>query len=133
MNQPNKVILHCSATKDKGDLIGAKQIDSWHRAKGWVAIGYHYVIRRSGVLELGRKEEDQGAHTRGMNANSLGVCLIGTSDFEFEQIITLKELYKDIKKRWSIDSYSWYCHSEFSSKTCPNIPPEIMRELLRAV
>ena len=131
MNQPTRVILHCSATPDKGDYIGATQIDEWHRERGWHGIGYHFVIRRSGVLERGRDEKIQGAHTKGHNRDSLGVCFIGTSDFTTEQISSLKVLYKDLKNRYNIDADNWFCHYQFANKDCPNIPVSVLRELLR--
>lgn len=131
MNVPRKVILHCSATKDSGDAIGAEIIDDWHKERGWKGIGYHWVIRRSGVLEPGRDENAIGAHTRGMNKNSLGICLVGTDDFEAKQIDTLIKLNKQIKERWNIPVDEWYCHYEFANKACPNIPVEVLRKLLK--
>jgi N-acetyl-anhydromuramyl-L-alanine amidase AmpD len=60
--------------------IGAADIRGWHKMKGWSDIGYHYVIRRNGELETGRPLERAGAHVRGHNKNSVGVCLIGGVD-----------------------------------------------------
>jgi len=73
---PEMIVVHCSATKPSMD-IGAKDIDSWHRKRGWFAIGYHYVIRRDGTVEKGRPDDRPGAHARGYNSTSLGVCLVG--------------------------------------------------------
>jgi hypothetical protein len=70
------LIVHCSATSEKQD-IGAKEIDSWHRAKGWSGIGYHFVIRRDGTIEQGRALHKYGAHAYGYNKVSLGICMIG--------------------------------------------------------
>jgi N-acetylmuramoyl-L-alanine amidase len=62
--------------------IGVKEIDEWHRAKGWFnGCGYHYVIRRDGTVETGPRLSDKGyhpgAHCRGLNQISIGVCLVG--------------------------------------------------------
>ncbi len=73
------LIVHCSATKRKMD-IGAKEIDRWHRQQGWLGIGYHYVIRRDGMIEEGRSELKRGAHCVGWNHCSLGICLVGGID-----------------------------------------------------
>lgn len=70
------IIIHCSATPPDMD-IGARDIDRWHRQRGWLGIGYHWVIRRDGTLEQGRKENVAGAHTQGYNSKSIGVCLVG--------------------------------------------------------
>lgn len=83
------IVVHCSATKATQD-IGRDEIDRWHKQKGWKAIGYHFVIRRNGLLERGRPLDDDdllepaegevGAHVEGFNRRSVGVCLVGGSD-----------------------------------------------------
>jgi N-acetyl-anhydromuramyl-L-alanine amidase AmpD len=73
------LVVHCSATPPKMD-IGASTIRRWHINKGWSDIGYHYVIRRNGQIELGRPETRQGAHVKGYNKDSIGICLIGGVD-----------------------------------------------------
>lgn len=70
------IIIHCSATRPSQD-IGANTIDGWHRQKGYLCIGYHYVIRRNGQVEHGRPLADIGAHAQGHNATSVGICLVG--------------------------------------------------------
>jgi len=57
--------------------IGRAEIDDWHKARGWEGIGYHFVIRRSGVVELGRGIKRVGAHVRGYNSKSIAVCWVG--------------------------------------------------------
>jgi N-acetyl-anhydromuramyl-L-alanine amidase AmpD len=56
--------------------IGRAEIDQWHRERGFSRIGYHWVIRRNGDIEAGRKPTCLGAHTVGFN-HYLGVCLVG--------------------------------------------------------
>jgi len=73
------IVIHCAATKPSQD-IGAREIDAMHRGFGWSGIGYHGVIRRNGNLELGRPWDDLGAHVKGHNARSVGVCLVGGLD-----------------------------------------------------
>lgn len=70
------LIVHCSATPPSMD-IGKREIDRWHRARGWLGIGYHFVIRQSGKVERGRSIDAAGAHARGYNHNSIGICLVG--------------------------------------------------------
>lgn len=72
----NRVVVHCSATKPSV-AVDASVIDRWHRAKGWLKIGYHYVILRNGKLEKGRQDNEAGAHVAGFNKDSLGVCMVG--------------------------------------------------------
>lgn len=70
------IVVHCSASDDGAD-IGRDEIKAMHLARGFSDIGYHYVIRRSGVIEVGRLENVVGAHAEGHNFNSIGVCLVG--------------------------------------------------------
>ena len=70
------IIIHCSATPPNMD-VNAKEIDRWHRQKGWLGIGYHYVIKRDGTREVGRKLSEAGAHCIAYNHKSVGICLVG--------------------------------------------------------
>lgn len=70
------IVVHCSATKEDQD-IGAEEIRGWHLKRGWLDIGYHFVIRRDGTVETGRPIDRPGAHARGFNHLSLGICLAG--------------------------------------------------------
>ena len=73
------IVIHCSATKPNVD-IGSREIRSWHLDRGWKDIGYHFVIRRNGKIELGRRLDVPGAHVKGHNATSIGVCYVGGLD-----------------------------------------------------
>jgi len=70
------LIVHCSAVRP-GQRSSAKDINGWHREKGWNGIGYHYVVRRDGSIELGRPLEEIGAHCVGHNSHSIGICYEG--------------------------------------------------------
>lgn len=76
MRKINWLVIHTAATRPSMD-IGAKEIRSWHKARGWSDIGYHYVIRRDGRVEKGRPDARVGAHVSGYNRDSLGICLVG--------------------------------------------------------
>ena len=73
------VIIHCSAVRP-GQRSSARDIDGWHRARGWKSIGYHYVVRRDGTVEEGRRPEEVGAHCTGHNGHSIGICYEGGLD-----------------------------------------------------
>ncbi len=73
----DEIVLHCSATRE-GQDISVETIRSWHvDGNGWSDIGYHAVIMLDGTLELGRPLERSGAHVKGHNRNTIGVCYIG--------------------------------------------------------
>ena len=61
----DKIIVHCSATPEGRDIDAAK-IDEWHKKRGWKMIGYHFVVKLDGIIELGRPLDMQGAHTKGV-------------------------------------------------------------------
>lgn len=70
------IVIHSSATPPTQD-IGAADLDRRHRAQGWLGIGFHWVIRRDGKVEPGRREASVGAHDPALNATSIGVCMVG--------------------------------------------------------
>ena len=79
MRKIDLIIIHCSATRADSDF-SAQDVDTAHRYRGFSSWGYHYYIRKSGQVELMRPEDVPGAHARGYNANSLGVCYEGGLD-----------------------------------------------------
>ena len=107
MRNIDLLVVHCAATRPSLD-IGAREINEWHKRRGWSRIGYHYVIRRDGTLETGRPESQIGAHSKGHNANSIGICLVGgvndkgkaENNFTEFQFNTLERLLSDLKVKY---------------------------------
>ena len=79
MREINYIAVHCSATKPSMD-VPVERIDKWHKRRGWSGIGYHYYIRRNGAIFLGRDLKTPGAHVRGFNNESIGICYEGGID-----------------------------------------------------
>lgn len=75
----NLIVVHCSATRADRDIT-ARDIDSFHRVRGYSSWGYHYYVRKDGTIEKMRDESEPGAHAYGYNHNSLGVCYEGGLD-----------------------------------------------------
>lgn len=73
------IVIHCSATAPTLD-IGAEEIGRWHRERGFLRIGYHFVVRRDGSIERGRALNAPGAHAAGFNDKSIGICWVGGVD-----------------------------------------------------
>lgn len=73
------IVVHCSAVRP-GQRSSAADIDLWHKQRGWKGIGYHYVVRRNGTIELGRPIEEIGAHCYPHNRHSIGICYEGGLD-----------------------------------------------------
>lgn len=72
----NKIVIHHTGNSVDDDL-SAEQIHASHKAQGWVGIGYHFVIRKDGTVELGRPDWTVGAHAYGFNYCSIGLHICG--------------------------------------------------------
>lgn len=83
MRHIDTIVIHCSATPPSMD-VGVEEIEEWHINRGWSEVGYHFVIRRDGTIEDGRDLDKVGAHAKGFNANSIGICYVGGVDSELE-------------------------------------------------
>lgn len=55
-------------------------------------IGYHYVVYINGAVTIGRGLDEVGAHVRGHNAGSIGICMFGTDAFSAAQWSGLRYL-----------------------------------------
>ena len=137
MRKIKGIIIHCSATKPSMD-IGADEITDWHvKGNGWSDIGYHYVIRRDGSIEPGRDLKKDGAHAKGHNKDTIGICLVGgvndkgtpQDNFTPNQYETLNTLVQDVLFR---DCTSTECyikgHNELSNKACPSFDVQEWRQ-----
>lgn len=119
------IIIHCSAVRP-GQTSSAEQIDRWHRQRGFQhGIGYHYVVRRDGTIECGRPEDMVGAHCKGHNAHSIGICYEGGLDERGlpadtrtpQQKATLRALLMSLRESFPHALITG--HSTFARKACP--------------
>lgn len=110
------IIVHCSATK-AGQDIGKSEINQMHLSRGFQCIGYNYVVRLDGTVEVGRSLSIPGAHcnTKGFsdksyNKHSIGICYVGGLDRNGkaadtrteEQKKSLRELIEKLVKEYPI-------------------------------
>jgi N-acetylmuramoyl-L-alanine amidase len=120
MRKITRHIIHASASPNKLD-VGVKEIDRWHKERGWSGCGYHNVIRRNGVVEQGRDISQIGAHVAGHNKDTIGTCLVGAgtslSDFTSAQLATLERLDKQLKVTYP--GITTHGHREYANKLCP--------------
>ena len=131
MRKIEKIIVHCSATPE-GKHYSVATIRKWHLKRGWRDIGYHFVIDLEGNVEEGRPIEMTGAHTKGENFDSIGICYIGGVEKDRdengewvakdtrtpEQKEALEDLLCRLKGLYS--KAVVYGHNDFSSKACPS-------------
>ena len=150
MRPIRKIVIHCSDSPDDRHVTAAdindwhvwprynEERDQWYyqgkwhkhedlpsdvrgkRGNGWSTIGYHAVILRDGTVEQGRPLETPGAHVRGHNHDSIGICLIGRHEFTEEQMMILEGLVRAYKSRWP--QAEVLGHTDLDpGKTCPNL------------
>jgi N-acetyl-anhydromuramyl-L-alanine amidase AmpD len=116
------IVLHCAETPATMD-IGVAEIRQWHLKRGWFDIGYHYVIRRDGTIETGRPTDRPGAHARGFNHISLGICLVGgkgDDEFTDDQWDALAGLVIGLKQAHPDAMVLGHRDLPNVNKTCPN-------------
>ena len=125
MRPINKIIIHCSATREGQDVTAA-DIRRWHVAgNGWSDIGYHFVIRLDGTIELGRPIAQVGAHCTGQNQNSIGICYVGGLDHNLRPKDTRTEAQKcalcDLLRVLLriFPTATIHGHNDFAAKACP--------------
>ncbi len=124
MRRIEQIIIHASATK-QGQDFSAVDIDRWHKERGYNGIGYHYVIRLDGTIETGRPVAQVGAHCKGWNERSVGVCYIGGLNAEGKPADTRTEAQKVAMRRLVLRLQQQYSirkvigHREVAAKACP--------------
>ena len=79
MRKIDLIVIHCSATRADRPLTPLA-LDRMHRERGFNGCGYHFYVRRDGTIVSMRPLERVGAHARGYNATSIGVCYEGGLD-----------------------------------------------------
>tara|TARA_A100000171_G_C2136379_1_gene150585 strand:- start:980 stop:1429 length:450 start_codon:yes stop_codon:yes gene_type:complete len=125
MRKIEKIIIHCSATVE-GVNVSTSTIKRWHvQGRGWSDIGYHYIIPLDGEIEYGRELARSGAHCKGENENSIGICYIGglsdkkrakdtRTEAQKEALVNILKTLTHIYPEASIHS-----HFEYANKACP--------------
>ena len=122
--------MHCSATPEGRD-VSVDTIRKWHLGRGWKDIGYHFVITLDGQVQEGRPIEQTGAHTKGHNFDSIGICYVGGVESEkvngewvakdtrtCDQKDALEDLLCQLKGLYP--QAVIYGHRDFSTKACPS-------------
>ena len=116
------IVIHHVGIPD-GDTP-ASAIQRAHLANGWAGIGYHYVIRKNGVIERGRPLAVVGAHAYGENYHTVGINVTGNFDKEVPtdaQMKSLTELVTALCRIYHIDPgpATIVGHRDVNSTDCP--------------
>lgn len=131
-NVPIKIIVHHTGGTDAIPMADTsfhtfEIVDEYHR-KLWGFksslghyIGYHYFIEKNGTVKQGRADSDEGAHTRGQNNQSIGICMAGNFDATMpteEQKKSLRDLLLRLMVLYRIAPDQLFPHRHFAVKTC---------------
>lgn len=111
-----RIILHHAESKN----CTADDIHRWHLANGWAGIGYHFFVRKDGSIYRGRPENKLGAHAKGANSDSIGICFEGsymTETMPNAQLKAGQELVSYLKGKYGITKVQR--HKDVCSTNCP--------------
>ena len=125
MRKIAKKILHCADTRVNQNF-SINDVREWHIQRGFSDVGYHFYIRLNGDIETGRTVETIGAHCKGENEDSIGICFEGGKNEDGSlwknpldaQIIAFFVLNESLDQEYGITPV--FGHYQFSKKTCPN-------------
>ena len=126
MDKVRRIIVHHSSS----DTGSARQFHDWHLARGWAGVGYHYVIGNGdgagdGEIQIGRLALYQGAHCRGHNDDSIGICLVGSfvsrypSEAQMKALIELLATLCHIYKLDPLSGLHISGHKDWNDTDCP--------------
>lgn len=125
---PRLLVVHHSyrPSEEDYDHLGGeatvREIQRYHmEERGWIDIGYHFLIGPDGQVFEGRPPHVVGAHVRRRNTLKLGICLIG--DFRNhppspEALQSLVGLVSWLRYLFGIGRHL-YGHRDFVQTECP--------------
>lgn len=132
----SEIIVHCTATPE-GRNFTVADIRAGHLARGFVDIGYHYVIYLDGSVHEGRNIHQTGAHCTGHNQNSVGISYVGgvardgktpKDTRTKEQKAALVTLLADLCRLYKLPVTRIFGHYQFANKACPSFRIEPLRD-----
>jgi len=136
MRPIRKIVIHCAATPE-GQDVKLEAIRRYHvEQRGFSDVGYHWVIELDGTVRQGRPEWAIGAHVKGENLDSIGICYVGGLSADGRQPRdtrtpaqrrALIDLVRQIKERYG--PLTVHGHREYANKACPSFDVAAEAEL----
>lgn len=126
-----RIVVHHSASHPGSTTL--ELIDMWHRELGWKMCGYHMVIEGGGELRLGRELSMVGAHVKGHNTGSIGICLTGDNtregyEWRKSQKDTLVAVVGLVRQLHG-ESFPVLRHCDLAETKCPGLTDESWEKL----
>jgi hypothetical protein len=138
------IVIHHSATNfsETDGKKNVRRIQSMHMdGRGWVDIGYHFLVDADGTIYQGRAfledrpladkpELAMGAHVGGQNSGKIGICLVGCFEAEESgcsrpdtisstEMEKLAEFCAFLSKTYEIPADNIKGHRDFKATACP--------------
>lgn len=109
-NNPDKLMIHHTGGTQDNPMFDTSHLTfdavrAYHLSLSWQTIGYHFFIEKDGKITQGRPVTMEGAHCRGQNRTSIGICLAGNFNNTLptqEQEKSLAFLVEKLKKEHNI-------------------------------
>lgn len=107
---------------DGPETQSVRAIQNFHMdSRGWSDIGYNFLVDYRGNVYEGRGWNRVGAHVKGYNTATIGVCVIGTYTNKLPAapaLISLIQLYGEAE-RLKGAKLGLFGHRELGSTECP--------------
>ena len=118
-----RIVIHHTGNPTDDDL-SAEQLHCSHKNLGWAGVGYHFIVRKDGTVELGRPVDCVGAHAEGFNYCSIGIHVCGNFDMAEPteaQINALPMLLADICDAYGLIAAADIVvgHKDLMATACP--------------
>ena len=119
-NNPKTLVLHHIEASRPGQTIPVTDVHQWHLANGWIGIGYHFYVTKTGRIYRGRPENAIGAHAKNFNKDSLSIAVEGKYGVENMPIIQrniVEKLGGHLRSKYNIQKIKG--HGELMATSCP--------------
>lgn len=120
------IVIHHTGFPGEDKDATAMDIHKFHQeTNGWAGIGYHYLIRKDGMVEQGRRPPMIGAHAYHFNQKSVGICLAGNFDIgkpTEEQMEAVTEMVAWLCMKYRLDPMKKGVvvgHRDLNDTSCP--------------
>ncbi len=142
---PDRMTLHHTDGPQTMSLAESEAelrfIQDFHQnARGWIDIGYHFLIDGAGNIFEGRPEGVVGAHTQGHNNGNIGIALLGTyhppknDPWTPEQSLAIMAVGRYLAARHGVAAGTLQGHRDYNQTDCPGdivytLLPELRRRM----
>lgn len=119
----DKIVIHHTGNPTDDDC-SVGELNASHQGQGWTCIGYHYVIRKDGTIEIGRPHWTVGAHAYGENSHTIGIHVCGNfegAEPTSEQVESVSLLIAKLCKDYGlpVDVDHVVGHRDLMATACP--------------